>query len=133
MGFATLGPMFKKLVPLMSLPLLLAGCATTLTNLAPERQARNANNLYPVEVALTSRQQTMRWESINPQIVVGTDFYPMRPTQLMTNRWEGLIPVPPGTSLIHYRYKLDYDYRAFGKPKQDSLMSAEQTLRILDK
>jgi len=125
--------MFKKLVSLLALPLLLTGCSTTLTNLTPQRQTRNANNLYPVEVALSSRQQTMRWDSIHPQIVVGTDFYPMRSTQLMTNRWEGFVPVPAGSSLVHYRYKFDFDYAAFGKPKQDSMLSQEYTLRILEK
>jgi hypothetical protein len=125
--------MFKKLVPFLAIPLLLAGCATTLTNLTPQRQVRNPNNLYPVEVALSSRQQTMQWESINPQIVVGTDFYPMRPTVHMTNRWEGLIPVPPGASIVHYRYKFDFDYATFGKPKQDSLLSQEYTLQIQNK
>ncbi|MCX6884255.1 MAG: hypothetical protein NTX27_04355 [Verrucomicrobia bacterium] len=125
--------MLKKLVSLIALPLLLSGCATTLTNLTPQRQERNPNNLYPVEVAISTRQQTMRWESIHPKIVVGTDFYPMRPTQLMTNRWEGFVPVPAGTSLIRYRYKFDFDYNAFGKPKQDSLLSPEYTIRILQK
>lgn len=113
--------------------LLLAGCATNFTNLTPLHQERNANNLYPVEVALASRQQTLRWDSIQPQIVVGNDFYPMRPTLLMTNRWEGLVPVPLGTNIVHYRYKFDFNYNAMGKPKPDSALSPEYTLRILEK
>ncbi len=124
--------MFKKFLPLLLLPLL-AGCATTFTNLTPERQERNSNNLYRVEVALDSRQQTMRWESIKPQIAVGPELYPMQPTPLMTNRWEGLVPVPPGTNVVRYRYKFDFDYNAIGKPKADSARSPEYTLWILDK
>src|SRR2546425_11007637 len=110
--------MLKKFPVACLLPLLLlvSGCATTFTNLTPQRQPRNANNLYPVEVALDSRQQTLRWDSIKPHIVVGREFYPMRPTLLMTNRWEGLVPVPPGTNLVHYRYKFNFDYNALGKP-----------------
>jgi len=121
----------KKFLPLVLMPLLLAGCATSFTNLTPLQQARNSNNLYPVEVALGSHQQSLRWDSIRPQIMVGNDFYPMRPTPLMTNRWEGLLPVPAGTETIRYRYKFDYDYNAFGKPKPDSSMSPEYTLRIV--
>src|SRR5438132_11799552 len=102
--------MKRNLWPLLVMPLLLAGCTATFTNLTPQRQSRNPNNLYPVEVALNSRQQTMRWESIRPQIVVGEKFFPMRPTLLMTNRWEGLVPVPVGTNITHYRYKFDYEY-----------------------
>ena len=44
--------MMKKFLPVLFLPLLLAGCATAFTNLTPLQQARNPKNLYPVEVAL---------------------------------------------------------------------------------
>ena len=125
--------MFKKFLPLLFLPLLFVSCTTTFTNLTPQQQARNANNLYPVEVALDTRQATLRWESIHPQIVVGTEFYSMHPTLLMTNRWEGLVPVPAGTNLVHYRYKFDFNYNAMGKTKPDSALSPEYILRVVDK
>jgi hypothetical protein len=133
--FATLPRMLKKILPLLVLPLLMlmGGCATTatFTNLTPRQQVANANNLYPVEVAFNSRQQTLRWDSIKPQIVVGSQTYPMRPTPLMSNRWEGLVPVPAGTTVIHYQYKFDYLNNAFGPPQPDSARSAEYTLRIV--
>jgi hypothetical protein len=124
--------MLKKLLPLLSVPLLLAGCATELTNLTPLHQIRDTNNLYRVEVAFNSRQQTIRWPSIQPKVVVGKEFYDMRLTPLMTNRWEGLIPVPSGTSVVRYRYKFDYLYNRMGNPGTDSALSPEYTLRILD-
>ncbi len=124
--------MLKKTLPLLLLPLLLAGCQATFTNLTPSQRPRSTNNLYLVEVALNSRQQTMRWESIQPKIVVGTDTYPMRRTPLMTNRWEGLLPVAAGVDLIHYRYKFDYEYNAFGRPQPDSAMSDQYSLKILN-
>ncbi len=134
LGFATLLPvMFKKLVPVSLLALLLTGCATTLTNLTPQRQERNANNLYPVEVALTTRQQSLKWDTITPQIVVGTVTYPMRQTVLMTNRWEGLVPLPKDQNQVHYRYKFDFDYLAMGQRKTSSVLSPEYTLRVQDK
>jgi hypothetical protein len=120
----------KKLLSLLLLPLLLAGCATTFTNLTPLEQPRNPNHLYPVEVAFYSRQQSLRWETIKPQVVVGTEFYSMRPTPLMKNRWEALIPVPAGKDLVHYQYKLDFKYNAVGKPKANSASSPVYTLRI---
>jgi hypothetical protein len=122
--------MLKRFLFVLLAPLLLAGCTSTFTNLTPLRQTRNANNLYPVEVGMSSQQQTLRWDTIHPQIVVGTDVYPMRPTTLMTNRWEGLVPVSPGNSLVHYRYKFDFTYGAMGRPKADSALSREYTLRI---
>ena len=122
--------MLKKFLPVLFLPLLLAGCATHYTNLTPQQQPRSTNNLYLVEVAVASSQQTLRWGSIRPQIVVGDKFYDMHPTLLMTNRWEGLVPVPPGTTSISYRYKFDYEFNAMGKPKSGSRISSEYTLRV---
>ncbi|SPE60929.1 conserved exported hypothetical protein [Verrucomicrobia bacterium] len=127
--------MFKKFLPFAIMPLLAAGCATgaKFTNLTPTQQVRTTNNLYMVEVALDSRQQTLRWDSIRPQIAVGSEYYSMRPTKLMSNRWEGLLPVPPDASVVHYHYKFGFEYNAFGNPKTDSAVSREYTLRILDK
>ena len=124
--------MLKKFLPLLFAPLVLGGCTATFTNLTPTQQTRNTNNLYQVEVAMTSRQQTLRWDSIRPQIMVGADSYPMRPTPMMTNRWEGLLPVPSAASLVHYHYKFDYNYNAVGAPRPDSARSPEYTLRILE-
>ena len=125
--------MFKKSLPVLSLSLLLlAGCATQLTNLTPLQQPRDTNNLYRVEVAFDTRQQTIRWQSIEPKIVVGKESYDMRTTPFMTNRWEGLIPVPPGTSAVRYRYRLDFKYNRMGEPGRDNALSQEYTLRIRD-
>ena len=125
--------MLKRISGMLSLPLLLlAGCTSTFTNLTPSTQTRSQDNQYKVEVAMNSRQQTLRWDSIKPQIQVGTDYYPMRPVQMMTNRWEGFLPVPAGTSMVHYRYKFDYNYNAMGQPKPDSALSPEYTLTILE-
>jgi hypothetical protein len=51
----------------------------------------------------------------------------------MTNRWEGLVPVPAGTNLVHYRYKFDFKYNAMGNPQSDSALSKDYTLRIEEK
>ncbi|MGA2865868.1 MAG: hypothetical protein ABSF95_15455 [Verrucomicrobiota bacterium] len=120
-------------MPSLLLPLLLAGCATTFTNLTPQLQERKADNQYPVEVALDCSQQSLRWETIRPSIIVGTESFPMQPTPLMTNRWEGYVPVPPGAELVRYHYKFDFNYNSFGKPKADSAVSPEYTLRVKGK
>jgi hypothetical protein len=123
--------MLKKILPVFLVPLVLAGCSSVITNLTPLQQTRSTNNLYRVEAALASRQQTLRWDSIKPQIVVGKDTYPMKPTLMLSNRWEGLVPVPAGTSSILYHYKFDFKCNAMGGSKPDSAVSSEYTLRIL--
>lgn len=112
---------------------LLTGCTGTLTNLAASYQNRRADNLYPVAVAFESRQQSLRWDSIKPFVVVDNNLFPMRPMPLMTNRWETIIPVAPGVKAIHYRYKLDWQYNAIPDRRNDTLISQPQFLRIVDK
>ncbi|MFN3407446.1 MAG: hypothetical protein ACK45B_00490 [Limisphaerales bacterium] len=124
--------MMKRFLPLLLLPLILTGCTATFTNLTPTRQVRNPDNLYPVEVQFNSRQQSLRWHTIRPYILVGDEALPMRPTPLMKNRWEGLVPVPPTASRVEYRYKFEYDYNDFGARKSDSALSPKFELRILD-
>lgn len=124
--------MWKKVLPLLLVPCLLAGCSSTFTNLTAQRQPRNPNHLYPVGVAFNTRQQSLRWDSIQPVVVVGTESFPLRQTVLMSNRWEGLVPVPAGTNLVHYHYKFDFQYNDFGGPKSDSAFSPPYRLQILE-
>jgi len=123
--------MWKKILPALPV-LLLTGCASTFTNLTPLEQPRNANNLYSVEVAFNSQQQSLRWDSIHPYVLANGQLYDMRLTPLMTNRWEGFVPVPPGADGVTYRYKFDYLYNDFGQPpKPTSAVSPAYKLTIL--
>jgi hypothetical protein len=125
--------MWKKILPLLSV-LLLTGCAATFTRLSPLQQPRNPNNLYPVEVAFNSQQQSLRWESIQPYVLVNGELYPLRPVPLVQNRWEGFVPVPPGANSVDYRFKFDYKYNNVGtKPKSNSAYSAAYRLTIVDR
>jgi uncharacterized protein YceK len=124
--------MWKKALILLPLMLLLAGCASTITNISAQRQPRNPNNLYPVEVALDSRQQTLKWETVQPYVILGTESYPMRPVKYMRNRWEALVPVPAGVNAVTYHYKFEYQYNDFGGPKKGAASSHSYKLQIVD-
>src|SRR6266699_4364913 len=55
----------KRFLPLLLLPLLLAGCGTTaITNLTPSRLPRKDNGQYPFGVEWSSRQQSLIKDSI---------------------------------------------------------------------
>ncbi|MGH8022990.1 MAG: hypothetical protein ACRED1_05385 [Limisphaerales bacterium] len=118
---------------LLALPaLLITGCAGTFTNLTPLQQPRNANNLYPVEVAFTSPETVLRWNSIHPYVLVNGQLYEMHQTPLMTNRWEGYVPASLGENAITYRYKFDYLYNDFAaQPKPNSAFSPPYSLQIV--
>ena len=114
---------------------LLVGCQTTpahITNLTPQQEMRNPSGLYPIEAAMESSQQSLRWDTIHASVVVDKDSYPMRPTKLMKNRWETLVPIPPGVNTIYYRFRFDYDYTGFGATKSDSKLSPGYHLQIID-
>jgi hypothetical protein len=123
----------KKFLPLLPV-LLLSGCATaTFTRMTPSEQPRNANNLYPVEVGFDSKQQSIRWDSIQPYVLVSGQPFAMRPVPMVKNRWEGLVPVPPLANSTTYRFKFDYLYNTFGnEPQKDSAWSPSYTLKVID-
>jgi len=113
--------------------MLLTGCAATFTRLTPLQQPRNPNNLYPVEVAFNSKQQSLRWESIQPYVVVDGVPYPLHAVQSVQNRWEGTILVPQSANSVNYRFKFDYKYNAVGTgPKANSSFSRIYKLTIVD-
>jgi hypothetical protein len=123
----------KRFLPLLVLPLLIAGCTSPkITNLTPAAQVRNATGLYPVEAAFDSRQQSMIRESIEAYALVGHERYPMKPTPLVQNRWETLIPVPNDRDVIHYRFRFDWEYKGIPQARPDSDLSPEYRLRIMD-
>jgi hypothetical protein len=123
---------WKKFLPMLPV-LLLAGCSTTFTRLTPLEQPRNANNLYPVEVQFNSTQQSLRWDSLKPYVLVNGDLYPLRPVEMVQNRWEGFVPVPPGIGTVGFRFKFDYLYNNFNTPpKPNSAWSPVYQLKIID-
>jgi len=126
---------WKKFLPFLSLVtlLVLTGCSTTFTRLTPLQQARNGNNLYPVEVMFNSTQQSLRWDSIKPYVLVNGELYPLRPVPVVLNRWEGLIPVPTTASSANYRFKFEYLYNQVGAgPKSASSLSPVYQLKIAE-
>ena len=110
---------------LLLLPVLfMTGCAATFTRLTPLEQTRNPNNLYPVEVQFNSSQQSLRRDSIKPYVQVNGELYPLRPVEMVQNRWEGFVPVPAGANSAAFRFKFDYLYNNIStSPKPDSAWS----------
>jgi uncharacterized protein YceK len=119
---------------LAAFSLLLAGCAgSRVTNLTTTKQPRNPSSLYPIEFAWDSNQQTIIPGTIQPYVVVGFEKYPMRPALNIANRWETVIPVPPEKDYVVYHFKVDYQYRTFGKPQQSSKLSPSYRLDIVSR
>ncbi|MBM3844682.1 MAG: hypothetical protein FJ405_00150 [Verrucomicrobia bacterium] len=120
-----------RIAILAAAALVFAGCSNTrITNLTPSQQPRNDTGIYPVEVELTSNQQSMQHHTINPTVVVGDKTYPMRRTLKTQYRWEAAIPVARTQNEVTYHFKFDYSYNRFGAPGRDSKLSSPYQLRI---
>ena len=79
--------MTKRLLALSLLLALIAGCVTnTVTNLTPTAQPRSPTGQYRVEYQWDSTQQTVRWDTIKPVVLVGFDNYEMKPVLRTMNR-----------------------------------------------
>jgi hypothetical protein len=124
--------MTKTLLPLLVLPLLVAGCST-VTNLTPRAQERSENNMYPVEMKWVSKQHALKPETVRPQVMVGTQAYPMQPVPIVKNRWEAFIPVAPDQKEVRYQYKVDYEYSGIPSARKDSKLSPQFKMEIKDK
>src|SRR5688572_9943483 len=112
---------------------LLTGCSTTITNLTSSHVPRTADNLYPFEVALETSQASMKENSLQAFVLLGADVYPMRPVEMLKNRWETAVPIPASTNYVYYRYKFEYLYDRVGGPGKNSRLSTTYQLEIVDK
>ena len=54
------------------------------------------NNLYPVEVAFNSSQQSLRWDSIQPYVLVNGEPYPMRQVPMVKTAGKASCPCRRG-------------------------------------
>ncbi|HMJ90971.1 MAG TPA: hypothetical protein VK530_14205 [Candidatus Acidoferrum sp.] len=116
------------------LAVFVAGCGTSrVTNLTTTRHPRNATGMYPVEFQWDSTQQTQIPGTVKPYVVVGYDFYPMRPSLGISNRWETVVPLGPDKTSLIYHFKIEYEYRTFGKPQKSSKLSPSYKLEITEK
>jgi hypothetical protein len=123
--------MKNKMLCLLLLPVLLAGCSSTITNLTPSRYDRDPAGLYRVELEWRSNREAIRGDSLKAMAVVDFNTYPMRPVPLVEGRWEGFIPVPATQDLIHYHYKFDFMVNSVSQPEPDSMLSADYSLKIV--
>jgi hypothetical protein len=113
--------------------LLISGCTTTITNLTPSTQKRNANGLYPFEVVLDTRENSLRQQTLKPFVLIGTQAYAMQRAPMLSNRWETLVPIPANKEFINYRYKFNYEYNCIPRPKPGSKLSPPYQLQVLDR
>jgi uncharacterized protein YceK len=126
-------PKMKKILFLLVLPLALAGCSSSITNLTPSRLSRSSDGTYHVEAAWRTTEQAIRLESLKPSVLVGFESYEMRPELVVKDRWEAFVPVPADQKLVHYQFRFDFSRNKIPAPIEDSKLSPSYSLEIVDK
>jgi hypothetical protein len=119
-----------RIICLLSVSLLVGCVQTTITNLTPHRMPRNNTGFYPVEMIWESNQAALRRETVKPAVMVGTNAYPMKRTQLLTNRWETLVPIGKQANVLRYRIKVNWQFNAIPVPQPNSQLSREFLLQV---
>ena len=69
---------------------------------------------------------------MTPKVVIGTNEFTMRQTQLLTNRWEALVPVPKDEKYLNYHYKFDFKFTTVPAKLNDSKISPPFQLKIVE-
>ncbi len=118
----------------VALPALLSGvgCKTAaITNLTPSQVPRNPDGEYRFEVAWERIQKNVRPQSVEPNLVVGMEVYPMTESPVATNRWEANVILPESVESVTYFYKFNYEYTGIFDVKPSNTRSAEYRLKIL--
>ena len=113
--------------------LLLTGCATTFTRLTPLEQPRNANNLYPVEVAFTFATAIAALGQHSSLMCSSTaSSYPHAPDADGDKPLGRFCARAARRQAVAYRYKFDYLYNDIGKgPQPGNTLSPAYNLNIL--
>ena len=119
-----------RVICLLSVSLLVGCVQTTITNLTAHHMPRNNTGFYPVEMIWESNQAALRRETVKPAVMVGTNAYPMKRTQLLTNRWETLVPIGKQANVLRYRIKVNWQFNAIPVPQANSQLSQEYLLRV---
>ena len=123
--------MLRKMLLMCAAADLASGCSS-ITNLTPSQLPRSDSGLYPFEVVFESKATALADDSIQAYLILDDQMIKMQRTPLLTNRWEVLAPIPVGTESVSYRYKINYQWKDFGKRRENSRLSEPFYLNVTE-
>ncbi len=116
--------------------LMLAGCAeisttkASNTNLTPRTIPADAGSNYLFETTFDSIRRNVDPASVKAWVMIEAQLYPMSRVPNTLNRFEALVPLPPGKSYLVYRYKFEFGYPGLGTKEVNSDWSPEYRMVV---
>jgi hypothetical protein len=124
----------NRLLLISLLGVMLTSCATTtITNLTPSRLPRKDNDQYRVEVEYYTRQESLVKDSMKAYVMVGDNKYAMQRTPMLPDRWETLVPIAKDQTVLTYRFRFEYEYKAIPTRRSESKETKFYQLFLLDR
>jgi hypothetical protein len=108
-----------------------AGCAGSRnTNLTPRTLPATPESSYLFETTFDSRRRGVDPASAKAWVMLGQELYPMQRVPNTENRFEALVPLPPGQTYWPYKYKFEYEYPSTLSRERNSTWSQEYRLVV---
>jgi hypothetical protein len=121
---------------LMAATVVLAGCAevsttkVSNTNLTPRTIPTDAGSTYLFETTFESIRRSVDPSSVKAWVMLETQLYPMARVPNTLDRFEALVPLPPGKTYLVYKYKFEFSYPGLGTHEVNSDWSQEYRMVV---
>jgi hypothetical protein len=111
------------------LTLLGMGCTGSMnTNLTPRSLPAAPDSHYLFETSFETRRRAVDPASVKAWVLLDLTLYPMQRVPNTENRFEALVPLPPGRNNVPYRYKFEFAYPGTLSKLVNSTSSQEYSL-----
>lgn len=87
-------------------------------------------DVYHFEVQWDTSRRGANNPNVKGYVMIEETLFPLTRIPGTPDRWEGDVPVPPGKSVISYRYKFEYTYPTFTQPASQSDLSQAYLLEL---
>jgi hypothetical protein len=109
----------------------IAGCTGSKNvNLTPRRLPATASSTYLFETTFDTRRRGADPESVIAWVDVDATLYPMNRVPNTVNRFEAMVPLPPGKTYVPYKYKFEFAYPGVRDRQRNSTWSPEYRLIV---
>lgn len=114
-----------RILVLLGVTWLLAGCGPTLINNTPNPMPPNPSGIYTLSLTVKSEDGAILRDSLRPKVVIDGETYPMRASDVGRRVFDFDYVMPEGREKALYYYVLDYEVDYNGSPSPRQVTSSD--------